>query len=107
VATGIAREALDTFMAEAARTVPQASSKPIAAKATVQEAVARAEASLQSARCYMLASIDAAWLMAQQPGPLAVAPRRDLRLAATHAVQTSAEVVQRVYTLAGGGAVFA
>ena len=33
--------------------------------------------------------------------------RRDLRLAATHAVQTSAEVVTRLYTLAGGGAVFA
>jgi len=107
VATGIAREALDTFMADAARTVPQASSKPIAAKATVQEAAARAEAALQSARCYMLASIDAAWQAAHQPGPLAVMPRRDLRLAATHAVQTSADVVQRVYTLAGGGAVFA
>ena len=107
VATGIAREALDTFIADAARTVPQASSKPIAAKATVQEAVARAEAALQSARCYMLTSIDVAWHLAQQSGPLPISARRDLRLASSHAVQTSADIVQRVYTLAGGGAVFA
>ena len=50
---------------------------------------------------------DAAWTAAQQPGVLSVDARRDLRLAATHAVQTSAEVVDRAYTLAGGGAVFA
>jgi alkylation response protein AidB-like acyl-CoA dehydrogenase len=33
--------------------------------------------------------------------------RRDLRLASSHAVQTSADVVARLYRLAGGGAVFA
>jgi indole-3-acetate monooxygenase len=69
--------------------------------------VARAEAQLQSARAWLMACIDAAWQAAQQPGALPVEARRDLRLGATHAVQTSAAVVQRVYTLAGGGAVFA
>ena len=107
VATGIAREALASFISDAARSVPQASLKPLSSKATVQEAVARAEAALQSARCYLLASVDAAWQAAQQPDALPVDKRRDLRLAATHAVQTSAEVVTRLYTLAGGGAVFA
>jgi alkylation response protein AidB-like acyl-CoA dehydrogenase len=92
---------------QAARTVPQASSKPLATKATVQEAVARAEAQLQGARAFMLASIDAAWQAALQGHELPVACRRDIRLAATHAVHTSAEVVNRLYTLAGGGAVFA
>lgn len=107
VATGIAREALQHFIAEAGRTVPQAGSRPLAARATVQDAVARAEAQLQSARCYLLASVDAAWQAAQQPGDLPLALRRDLRLAASHAVHTSAELVARLYTLAGGGAVFA
>jgi alkylation response protein AidB-like acyl-CoA dehydrogenase len=107
VATGIAREALDHFIAEAGRTVPQASSKALATRSTVQEAVARAEAQLQSARAYLLASMDAAWAAAQQAAPLSVDHRRDLRLAATHAVHSAAEVVGRVYTLAGGGAVFA
>jgi alkylation response protein AidB-like acyl-CoA dehydrogenase len=107
VATGIAREALDHFIVEAGRSVPQASTKPLASRPVVQDAVARAEAKLQSARAWLMASVDAAWVAAQRPGTLSVDARRDLRLAATHAVQTSAEVVDRVYTLAGGGAVFA
>lgn len=115
VATGIAQEALAHFVAEASGGVPQAGTRPLAARPTVQEAVARAEAALQSARCYLLASTDAAWQAAlqtdrggpDQPAALPVAARRDLRLAATHAVQASAEVVTRLYTLAGGSAVFA
>ena len=128
VATGIAREALDAFIGQASQSVPQAGSRPLAAKATVQAAVAQAEASLQAARAYLLASIDAAWQAAHQaadetPNPpvgpsasppdgasttaLPLAQRRNIRLAASHAVHTSAAVVTRLYTLAGGGAVFA
>ncbi len=115
VATGIARDALDSFVAQASRTVPQAGSKPLAAKATVQTAVAQAEATLQSARAYLLASMHTAWRAAQHTSPTGAAPttalpldcRRDLRLAATHAVHSAAAVVNRLYTLAGGGAVFA
>jgi alkylation response protein AidB-like acyl-CoA dehydrogenase len=107
VATGIARAALDHFIAEAGRSVPQASTKPLSSRPVVQDAVARAEARLQSARAWLMATVDAAWAAAQQPGALSVDTRRDLRLAATHAVQSSAEVVDRVYTLAGGAAVFA
>lgn len=107
VATGIALEALAHFTANASRNVPQASVRPLRDRPTVQAAVARAEASLQSARCYLLTAVDTAWRAAQQAGDLPVDARRDLRLAATHAVQTSAEVVARLYTLAGGSAVFA
>ena len=116
VASGIAQEALDAFIHQAGRSVPQAGSKPLAAKATVQAAVAQAEASVQSARAYLLASIHSAWLAAQQAsadnanGNTSALPlhcRRDLRLAATHAVHSAVAVVTRLYTLAGGSAVFA
>jgi len=107
VATGVARETLLHFTEEASRSVPQAGTRPLSARATVQDAVARAEAQLQAARCYLLASVEAAWQAAQQPDPLPLAARRDLRLAASHATHTSAELVARLYTLAGGGAVFA
>jgi alkylation response protein AidB-like acyl-CoA dehydrogenase len=107
VATGIGREALQHFIDEASGKLPQASTRPLSARATVQDAVARAEAQLQSTRCYLLAAVDAAWQAAQQPGELPLALRRDLRLAASHAVHTAAEVVTRLYTLAGGQAVFA
>jgi alkylation response protein AidB-like acyl-CoA dehydrogenase len=107
VATSIAREALDVFIEQAARTVPQASAKPLATRPVVQEAVARAEAQLQGARSYLQASIATAWQAAVAGHDLSITARRDIRLAATHAVHTSAEVVSRLYTLAGGGAVFA
>lgn len=107
VAAGIARGALDHFAETAARSVPQAGTRPLATRATVQEAMARATAQLQSARAWLLAAVDEAWAAAQQPGTLPLAHRRDLRLAATHLTHTAAEVVGRVYTLAGGAAVFA
>ena len=140
VACGIARDALDSFVAQAATTVPQAGTKPLASRATVQEAVARQHAQLESARAWLLATVDAAWLAAQAASAqaqaaggaaghpaaaahacadagaadrageaaagLPIAHRRDLRLACTHAVHTAAAVVDRVYTLAGGGAIF-
>ena len=107
VATGVACEALQHFITEASRGVPQASTRPLSSRATVQDAVARAEATLQAARCYLLASVDAAWQAAQHSADLPLAARRDLRLAASHAVQASIEVVTRLFTLAGGSAVFA
>jgi alkylation response protein AidB-like acyl-CoA dehydrogenase len=110
VACGVARDALDVFIQQASASVPQAGTKPLAARATVQEAVARAEAQLRSARAFLLQAIDTAWQAALVQGdtaePLPVAHRRDIRLACTHSVHTAAAVVDRIYTLGGGGAVF-
>lgn len=131
VASGVAREALAHFSQQAQVSVPQAGQRPLASRATVQEALARAHAQLESARAWQLATVAAAWEAAQAdqqaaPGALAGTPpdasgaapngpgqplptdlRRDLRLASTHLVHTAAAVVDRVYALAGGGAVFA
>lgn len=107
VASGIARLALDEFVDLAAGKVPQGGQRALAARATVQEAVARASAQWRSARAYTLEAVHAAWAAAERDGAIALAERRDLRLAATHGVHTAAAVVDRLYTLAGGGAVFA
>jgi len=73
----------------------------------VQSAVATATASLNAARAFYYGAIEAAW-QAAEPGdePVSVALRNDLRLAATHAVRTSAEVVRAMYDLAGGSAIY-
>ncbi|WP_088278819.1 acyl-CoA dehydrogenase family protein [Ideonella sp. A 288] len=115
VACGIGRQAIDALVSLASDKVPQGGSKALAQRPATQEAVARAEARLRSARAFVMASIDAAWQSAQSaalagpPGPdgIPLAQRADLRLAATHAVHTAAEVVDRMFTLAGGHAVFA
>lgn len=107
VASGVAGQALDHFAELAGRSVPQAGSKPLAARATVQSAVAQAHAQWQGARHYLLAALAEAWDGALAGRPPSVDERRAARLAATHATHSAAAVVQRVYTLAGGGAVFA
>jgi alkylation response protein AidB-like acyl-CoA dehydrogenase len=107
VATGIARQALDTLVAQAGATQPQASSKTLAQRPAVQQAVARAEAELRSARAFLLGAACAAWDEAEGEGQISLALRRDLRLAATHAVHASAALVDRLFSVAGGGAIFA
>lgn len=107
VASGIARAALDEFTRLAAGQVPQGGQRALAQRATVQDAVARAEAQWRGARAFVLEAVDAAWRQAAAGAAIDVDARRDLRLAATHLVHTSAAVVDRLYTLAGGSAVFA
>ena len=69
-----------------------------------------------AAGCALLASVNSAWLAARQgtadhanvsTSALPLHCRRDLRLAATHAVHSAVAVVTKRYTLAGGSAVFA
>ena len=65
-----------------------------------------AEASLRAARAVYYEAIEAAWEAAQEQEPVPVARRNDLRLAATHAVRTSAEVVRSLFDLGGGSAIY-
>lgn len=107
VASGITRQALDALFALAADKTPQAGSKTLAQRPATQEAVARAEAEWRSARAFVVEAVSAAWDAAENEGQMPVAARRDLRLAATHATHSAAAVTTRMYTLAGGSAVFA
>ncbi len=106
VAAGIAREAIGAFITLATEKVPQASSRTLAQRPAAQEAVARAEATLRGARAFLLEAIHAAWANADAGNEIPLEQRRDIRLAATHATHACAQVVDRLYTLAGGSAVF-
>jgi indole-3-acetate monooxygenase len=105
-ALGNARAAIDALVELAAGKVGLGSSRTLAERAGTQAAVAAAEASLTAARALYYTTIDAAWRAAQLNEPVPVALRNDLRLAATHAVRTSAEVARAMYDLAGGSAIY-
>jgi alkylation response protein AidB-like acyl-CoA dehydrogenase len=105
-ALGNARAAVDDLVALAAGKVGQGSSRTLAERTPTQVAVATAEASLRAARALYYEAIEAAWQAAQSDEPVSVARRNELRLAATHAVRSSAEVVRSMYDLAGGPAVY-
>jgi indole-3-acetate monooxygenase len=105
-ALGNARAAVDDLVALAAGKVGQGSTRTLAERAPTQVSVATAEASLRAARALYYEAIEAAWQAAQGDEPVSVALRTELRLAATHAVRTSAEVVRSMYDLGGGTAIY-
>ena len=105
-ALGNARGAIEELAALASHKQGLGSARMLGERPATRIAVADAEASLRSARAFYFESIEAAWQAALQGGPVPVALRTDLRLAATHAVRTSAAVTRSMYELAGGTAIY-
>src|SRR4051812_47104809 len=103
---GIARGALDDVVALAGRRMPTGSRRTMGERPTVQAEVATAEAQLRGARAFLLTAIEDAWAAASEGGQVPVEERMALRLAATHAATTGAEVTGTAYRLGGGSAVY-
>lgn len=107
VALGIARRAIDEFVALAAKKVPTWAQRSLAQRPTIQVQVAEAEAALRSARAFVFDAIDAAWDIAVAGGTLSLEVRRDLRLAAANAVRQSVKAVDLMYEAGGGSSIHA
>ncbi|WP_125264521.1 acyl-CoA dehydrogenase family protein [Streptomyces alboflavus] len=105
-ALGNARGAIDDLLDLAGRQVPDGARRTLAEKAVTQAAVAQAEAALRAARALFYAAIEDAWRAARSGGTVTVDLRTGLRLAATHAARTSADVVRSMYDLGGGSAIY-
>jgi alkylation response protein AidB-like acyl-CoA dehydrogenase len=106
VALGIARGAIEDLVELAGGKTPSGSAKPLAARATVQAEVARAEAALRAARALLLEEAAASWAAAASGGPIDTERRLGLRLAATHATRTSATVATAMYEAGGGTSIY-
>ena len=106
VAMGLARAAIDSLVEIASGKTPAGSSRPLAARASAQADVSRAEALLRSSRALYYETIESAWESACQRGEIGVEHRRDVRLATTHATRASAEAVDLMYHLGGGSSVY-
>jgi alkylation response protein AidB-like acyl-CoA dehydrogenase len=98
-ALGNARGAIDELAQLAADKVGQDSTRTLAQRPATQAAVAQAESSLRAARAFYYQAIDDAWRAAHCPEPVPVRLRTALRLAATHAVRTAAEITRSMYDL--------
>lgn len=105
-ALGNARAAIDDLVELAGGKKGLGSTRTLAERPATQAAVATAEAALGAARALYYEAIDAAWQASQHADPVPTALRNRLRLAATHAVRTSADVVRNMYDLAGGSAIY-
>jgi alkylation response protein AidB-like acyl-CoA dehydrogenase len=105
-ALGNARGAIDDLLDLAGRKVALGARRTLAEKPMTQAAVGQAEAALRAARAFYYQAIDDAWQAAEAGGPVSVELRTGLRLAATHAVRTSAEVARSMYDLGGGSSIY-
>jgi alkylation response protein AidB-like acyl-CoA dehydrogenase len=105
-ALGNARGAIDDLSELAAGKTGEGSSRTLAERPATQAAVGEAEAALRAARALYYGAIDEAWGASQGGGPVEDSLRLGLRLAATHAVRTAAEVARSMYDLGGGTAIY-
>lgn len=103
---GIARGAVDDLHGLAGTKRPALGSRTLAARSDTQGRLARAEARLRGARALIDGTVDEAWTRARGEGVVTIEQRAALRMAASHAMAESAAVVDEMYALAGGSAVF-
>jgi len=101
VGLGIARASIEELKVLAGAKTPTGSRRPLAERGATQERVARAEAELRSARAFLFEAVAEAWQAAERGDDASMEQRALLRLAATHAMVTSAGVVDAMYNLGG------
>lgn len=106
VALGNAAGALDEIKVLARAKKPQGGQRSLAERSVIQTDLMRAEAKLASAEAFFRESIAGCWEGATTRGALSPQERATLRLAATHATETAADVAKTAFTLGGGSAVY-
>ena len=110
-ALGNARGAIDDLQELAAHKIGLGSSRTLAQRSTTWSVVAQNEAALRAARAFYYQAVDDAWGAAQSSASVSVSVsvelRTAIRLAATHATRTAADVARAMYDLGGGSAIYA
>jgi indole-3-acetate monooxygenase len=104
VGLGIARRSIDELITLAGG--GKESGRRSAERPAVQAAVARAEGELRAARSLLRSEIDAAWDAATAGHAPDIPTRTSLRLAATHAAHTAAEVSSSMYDAGGASGIY-
>ncbi len=105
VSLGIARRAIEEFVALAGGKVPTWERKTLAHSSRIQEQVAEAEATLRSSRAFLFEAVAAAWEAASAGHHPSLEARRDLRLAAANVAWQCVKVVDAMYSMGGGSVV--
>lgn len=106
VATGIARAAIDEFIALAAKKTPRASSVPLRERAHVQLGIVEAEATLRTARAWVVETLTQLWDVVNEGREPSSHDRALMHLACTHACTAAVRAVTTVHELAGSTANF-
>jgi alkylation response protein AidB-like acyl-CoA dehydrogenase len=106
VALGVARTVLDEVIKLARQKTQALAPTPMRDNAAVQSLLGRADATLRSARCWLIQTMQDAEAGARQPGELTLDERVAIRQASTFAINQARETVNTVYHEAGSTAIF-
>jgi len=101
IVLAVARRAIDEVSALAQHKVPAARSTPLRERASAQAKLARAEAALRAARLLLYDTLGEAWQATVAGDALSLKQKADLLLAMTHAVSSTVEAVELMYSVAG------
>jgi alkylation response protein AidB-like acyl-CoA dehydrogenase len=119
VSLGVAAGAIEAFKELAGSKTPAMATRALGRRSTVRAELARCEAALAAARALHFDQIDRCWAKAEELAERPLAERQEedasggfsgierarLRMAFTHAAETSADVCTRLHRLAGGTSV--
>ena len=106
VAIGVARSALDELIELAGGKTPRCAKGALRDQALAQSQVGHAEAHLRSARALLRETVGEIWEAVCASGAITLEQRAVLRLATTHAIRLSEQVVDLVYNAAGATAIY-
>jgi alkylation response protein AidB-like acyl-CoA dehydrogenase len=106
VPLGVARRAIDEFVALAAAKTPLGARAKLADQSIAQQQVAMAEAELQSGRAWMYEVTQEIWENVVAGGRASIEDRARLRAACAHACTVAVRAVDTVYRLGGGSALY-
>ena len=106
VGLGIARHAIDALIDLAQDKVPAFGNRKLQDDEMVHVGLAQSESRWQSARAFLLEMAEECEYQRAQSGQPGGPARTRLRLAATSAMRTSGEVVDKIYELAGTDGIF-
>ncbi len=103
---GVARDALDTATRIAGQKVEMPEGRRLRDLARVQAAIAEAEGIYGAARSYVFSSLERQWNKLERNEELTKRDRADVWLARTNAFQSARRVVEMMFDLVGGSAVY-
>jgi alkylation response protein AidB-like acyl-CoA dehydrogenase len=106
VSIGLARAALDAFVALAEGKMPRFSSRSLKDRPSAHRAIAEAEVRLLSARALVKQQVEYFWDLVQRDAHISTRERAIFQLACSDAVRASVECVDRVADAAGTSANF-
>lgn len=106
VALGIARRMLDGLVNLAREKTPRGFKRPLRDSAVIQSQVGYAEAQLQSARHFLLSSLEEIWRSVGRSGALTLDQRVQIRLASTYAIHQAKAVADMTHHAGGATSIF-